>query len=565
MTMGRYYGNLKTLIWTLWLWLYVAANPCNLAAPPSSLGPTNVPEKYRFIFVVDTSGSMMGRGDGKAIIFPKVKEEILRFLGRIPEGSEIIIVPFHQGPQGEERFILPADKARAEAYIRTLQATGQNTWIYRTLVRVLDRLPQNPNLATVIYIFTDGIDNDRTGPYRMRDVVERLKLKQGPYDWIYYVALGVSVPPEVKQGFAALPRTRVQEAQVGSVPQLGSYTVKPSTLQLGNLKLTPSAETTVLLEAQGTPGPLKVRVDDASLQEKGAFLQVTPPVLTAGKHNLQFQLMGGQALPDGVYDAWLCLQAPEGTLVRPEALRIRFAHHPPAIYKLVPEQVPEQMNLRPGETGEALYRLEGNRWATEPATLEVITPKGLEARINGRPSPTQVAPGEKVVVAITNQALGAGQRGVPTLQLQAPTGAQVAGVPSFPLVVQPTTPLDWLMRLWPLLLLPLIAVWWWWRSRQPWGECTFIGAPPECQEKTLHLKGKRVDLGTISGEEELKGLVLERSGDGAKITQLPTDLKVRVDNFSLEEGDTVSPGETLGIESRYDPNKRWSLQLKHVR
>lgn len=237
---------------------FAQEQPCSSGTQPSPPGATpaaDVPEKYRFVFLIDTSGSMMGKGDGKAVIFPKVQAEILRFLDKAPPNSEAIFVPFHQGPQGEARFRLPTEREAAKKYVKSLQATGQNTWIYRTLVYVMEKLAYEPNTATIYYIFTDGMDNDRTGPYRMRDVVARFKLKQGPYDWIYYTALGTEVPKEVSEGLASLPRTKVERKSLGDVPAVGGYVLKPGTLRLGNLKEHPQAQAEILLEMQGQLGP----------------------------------------------------------------------------------------------------------------------------------------------------------------------------------------------------------------------------------------------------------------------------------------------------------------------
>lgn len=71
--------------------------------PPGRTPPI---DRYRFVFLVDTSGSMMGLGDGKAIIFPKVQAELVRFLRTLP-ASEVVFVPFHQGPQGSVASACP--------------------------------------------------------------------------------------------------------------------------------------------------------------------------------------------------------------------------------------------------------------------------------------------------------------------------------------------------------------------------------------------------------------------------------------------------------------------------
>jgi hypothetical protein len=552
---------MRLLIVLFALWSLALAAQC--PAPSEAAKPAPLPERYRFVFVVDTSGSMMGLGDGKAVIFPKVKAELLRFVGNLPAGSELILVPFHQGPQGRVRFRLPEERARAEAYIRSLEAKGQNTWIYRTLVQLLDSLNPEPGLATVYYIFTDGIDNDRTGPYRMRDVVARLRLKQGPYDWVYYTALGVEVPPEVVQGLGSLPRTRVTRAAVGQVPALGAYTFKPIVLQLGNLYLKPEAEAKVLLEAQGNPGSLRIRVEDQDLQAHGAFLTLSPTLLRAGEHTLRFRLEGG-GLPQGDHTAWLCLEAPEGSLVRPERVKVLFAFHPPALYRLVPQQVPESLRLGVGERGEAVYRLEGNDWAREPVTLSVEGPEGLVAQVNGAPT-AQVAPGEEVRVSLENRGLGAGEEAAPAFRVQVPEGAQLGPLPPLPSATQPLTLWDRLLRYWwlllpflfllPFLLQQMI------QALRPWGALSY--EDPQCEKHALSLKGARVDLGNLTNQEPLKGVILEREGQKVRLARLPLGVKAKMEGYRLEEGETLSKGDEVAF---YDDqgNSLGSIQINRM-
>lgn len=510
--------------------------------------PQDVPspiERYRFVFLVDTSGSMMGLGDGKAVIFPKVQAELVRFLRTLP-ASDVVFIPFHQGPQGEYRFRLPDELSEAVAYVQNLKATGQNTWIYRTLMSTLKSSPPREGVATIYYVFTDGVDNDRQGPYRMADVVQALKLQQGPYDWVYYIALGTAVPEEVRRGLGSLPRTRVQQAGVGEVPTLGAYTFKPAVLQLGNLMQSPEARAEVALEAQGQPRPLRLVLDDANLQKQGAFLEVVPNRLEAGGHSLTFRLRG-QKLKEGQYTAWLCLEAPEGILVRPEAIPLRFAYHPPATYTLAPENVPERVDLRPGESVTLQYQLQGNAWAKEPLTLSVESPKGIEATLNGQKGPLGLKPGEGLEVRLTNQGLAPGQSVQLSFQAQAPPGSQLSPLPLLPSVTQPKTLWEKLLGYWwlllPLLLLAAFLLGRWLAAQRSWGQARYSGPPPDCVEKTLSLRG-RVDLGKV--DSRLRGVKVYPHGEEVAL-DLPPGLEAKYESsrkrkMPLESGESFPRG-----------------------
>lgn len=383
----------------------------------------------------------------------------------------------------------------------------------------------------------------------MADVVRALRLQQGPYDWVYYIALGTPVAEEVRQGLGGLPRTRIQQAGVGEVPTLGAYTFKPAALQLGNLLQTPEARVEVALEAQGQPRSLRLSLDDANLQKQGAFLEVVPNRLEAGNRTLTFRLRG-QKLQEGEYTAWLCLEAVEGTLVRPEAIPLRFAYHPPAAYALTPENVPEQLDLRPGESATLQYRLEGNAWAKESLSLNIEAPKGLEATLNGQKGPVGLKPGEGLEVRLTNRGLTPGQSAQPSFQAQLPSGSQLSPLPSLPSVTQPKTLWERLLDYWWLLLpLSLLAAFLlarWLAAQRPWGQGRYFGPPPECAEKALNLKG-RADLGQV--DPNLKGVKVYPRGEEV-VLELPSSLEAKCENnrqrkMSLESGDTFSRGTRI--------------------
>ncbi|WP_217349695.1 VWA domain-containing protein, partial [Meiothermus sp. PNK-Is4] len=374
-------------------------------------------------------------------------------------------------------------------------------------------------------------------------------------------------PREVRQGLGSLPRTRIEEAQVGEVPRLGAYTVKPTVLRLGNLKLNPVAEVPLLLEAQGSPGPLRLRVEDAALQEKGAFLQVEPKTLSAGSHTLRFRLQASSPLPDGTYTLRLCLEAPQGTVLRPEVLRVELAYHPPATYRLVPLEVPPALTLGPGQSAVLRYRLEGNPWAQEPLVLEAGVPKGLEARINGQEGPVSLRPGEEAALTLANQGLAPGTPVTPTLKAQAPAGAQVEALPSLPSVTQPITWLDRLRQLWWLWLLLLLLlgglVYYSRRGRGPWGDATLISPPPECEEIPLSLKG-RVDLGKTSGREALNRVELEHRQGKAYLVGLPPGFQARASGLRVQENESLQKGEVLELKEEAT-GQTWTLRLDWIR
>ncbi len=117
----------------------------------------------QYVFLVDTSASMIGQEDGSTVIFPQVQRELMRFTERVVDEAEIRIVPFSQEPQGVARFVLPREREEMLRYIRSLRAEGSSSFIYRSLNKVYDELCSEPR---AFYLFTDGLDNSAE-PARM--------------------------------------------------------------------------------------------------------------------------------------------------------------------------------------------------------------------------------------------------------------------------------------------------------------------------------------------------------------------------------------------------------------
>jgi len=135
------------VLWTLW------------AGVTSAQG--TAPRQY--VFLVDTSASMIGREDGRTVIFPQVQRELIRFAERVADEAEIRIVPFSGEPQDMARFVLPREREEMLRYIRSLRAEGNSSFIYRSLNKVYGELCSEPRS---FYLFTDGLDNSAE-PARM--------------------------------------------------------------------------------------------------------------------------------------------------------------------------------------------------------------------------------------------------------------------------------------------------------------------------------------------------------------------------------------------------------------
>jgi len=83
----------------------------------------------QYVFLVDTSASMIGREDGQSVIFPQVQRELMRFAERVTSETQVRIVPFSHQPRDGASFVLPREREEMLRYIRSLRADGSYSFI----------------------------------------------------------------------------------------------------------------------------------------------------------------------------------------------------------------------------------------------------------------------------------------------------------------------------------------------------------------------------------------------------------------------------------------------------
>nr|WP_281377065.1 vWA domain-containing protein [Deinobacterium chartae] len=505
-----------------------------------------VPERYRFIFLIDLSKSMVGVG-GSPNIFPRVQRELQRFARTLPEGTEVRLITFDAGPTSDRSFTLPGELDRYLAHVRSLRATGTRTYINRTLKQTVMALRPDERTATLLYLFTDGRDND--SQTRLQDFTRIYQLQRGPHDWLYYLTLGIDVPAEVRAALAPLGRTQALSAAPGTIPALTVSSVRPATLHLGNLHLEPEPSRALEVRTQGGETALQLAVRAPELERHGALLSVTPGRIRSGVNDLRFTLANAANLPEGTYHATLCVQGPDGSMVTPAAVSLELAFHPAARYALEPQSpLPDTLSLFAGQTATLDYTVGGNRWATEAITVRPGTlPDGLSATVNGAASAT-VRPGDTVRLALENA--GELPRDLPqplALEVEASPGAQVAPVP-LPTVTQPPTFLErWglLLALAALLVLAILMGLWW--TGRPWGVLEYDGA-------RHRLRGRTAILPRTAGD--LAGLSLERPGArarGPRLLAVPSDIELIDEGYMLEVQDHLEWDTAVAVRSYGKP------------
>jgi len=144
-----------------------------------------------YIFLIDISGSMVGKGDGKGyIVFPQVKTAIKEYIKtQIPDNSNIEVIQFEKSFLDSRTFTIDdsqESRKRIDLFINELTATGRMTNVYGALHHALSKSEKKGNLPVMILLFTDGHDNvhEKT----IDDIVKYFKGIKGrnPFLFVFY-------------------------------------------------------------------------------------------------------------------------------------------------------------------------------------------------------------------------------------------------------------------------------------------------------------------------------------------------------------------------------------------
>lgn len=177
-----------------------------------------LPRLNRTVFVLDTSGSMQGKGDGKADIFEKVKKSIRNYV-KSADPDVIELIAFDSGVRQTKSYAWPSDAKRFEQELADLKADGNNTYLYRSLQSVLTPLTSPDQYVTNVFVLTDGIDNDPDKRNTAKAALDAFQ-QRGALDTLSYIALGTEIPEAARQAILESSYASGLTMPVGQVPKL---------------------------------------------------------------------------------------------------------------------------------------------------------------------------------------------------------------------------------------------------------------------------------------------------------------------------------------------------------
>lgn len=473
------------------------------------------PDRSRVVFILDTSGSMQGLGDGQANIFGKVQASIVKGMRDMQAPGSVELLTFDKGPRERMSFLWPAQKDQFARSVQALQADGSNTWLYASMDSMFASLKNRDDTATTVYVITDGMNNDPNKEVTIRTALDTFNVSRGPFDRLYYIALAADVPQDVQNAFNDTTYAQFLRLKLNQPPDFTTSSIAPGLVNVRNNGSFPFKR----------PAGTRLALDSPELG--GAQVSIVNPV--GAGDQVQLKIDGHVAA--GVV-GYMCVYLP-GSKV--QSVLLRFQEETPPPRKVIPvpqEKLGTLKLLNPGEhpvlkKGQAAtwrYRAVGG-----PVTVEL---SGVPAEITAK-LPDQLVSlrlGEEMNLIVSNQSLAEGQEAAPSLKLN---GTTPMSVPPVQGRVPRPFPWHWLL----LLLIPIPLLLWWRRERRP------LEPYALSIDKTLRVslhdragwKATRImrkdlaDIGQLFRLKHLRGLRLERYKP-----EIPDEEQVLLDNSNLD-------------------------------
>ncbi len=530
---------------------------CDLPSEP-------LPVKTRVVFVLDTSGSMVGYGDGRANIFKRVKATINHYV-KEQQPNQVQLITFDTGIRSKKSFESPAGSAAWNNALAKLQATGKNTYLYRSIDAALRPLNSGQKYITTVFVLTDGMDNDPARPISLQKALSSF-VNHGPLDRLHYVALGANIPKEARLALGASNYADGLRVLVNNVPDLSRSGLEGGVINVSN------PDHIAVPFADGTKIIL-------SVNKPGGKVVLASPIVSQGR----IQLDVDDELPYGSL-ALLCAiddkSVVGGVATKPRRILLRLhllKASAPAMRWLNPSA---DRRLRLGENVVLRFHaLKGI--ALGRASVKNI-PSTLRAEIINLPNSREFA------VRFTNLDMTAGALVNPMLVFEndpsfalpqiAATNGGKAPIPSAAIIqssnkrqVNNFKTERFFNILLGLLLLGLLLFLGLRFTAKRAKIAAQTAMPTEApvpniqglnygEERTLSLVatdgnitnipmplGGQFDVGILARVPLLSGLRAEKQRDGLALVRIPDDLEVSQGGRILYAGDVVRPGTLMGV------------------
>lgn len=156
------------------------------------------PDPMDWVFVVDTSESMIGKGRGAQNVFSQVQETLTGFVQKSRPGDTIIIYTFDEKTRFVHKVQIKNDKDKSELVNAVAGLAAKGQWTYTgdavstalKRIRDLEEEYKGQNHETTLVLFTDGKEdhNPRAGrAISLGDIPEAEISGVSPYTFIVWL------------------------------------------------------------------------------------------------------------------------------------------------------------------------------------------------------------------------------------------------------------------------------------------------------------------------------------------------------------------------------------------
>lgn len=292
-----------------------------------------------YVYLIDASGSMEGRplGSGNDSIFPRVKEQLTDQFRSLDSGDIVHIYTFHEGIQSHDSFPIEsaADRNRAEQHVLGLEARGQSTWVYQSILNAArERMDSFHGVQeyTIYWVYTDGLDNDPRGT-DMRRMLEQFAEITQRSAFLFYVTLGVDLPQDDKDEFHTYPEYKHLLFPPGELPRISLLEVRPPRLDFGFVEgdlSNPRSFVLRLDRAVTSSVTLRFRSSFPEVEALGGVVDVEPPT-TDFRHRpeVQLRLVNRESFPDATFEGSISVSTDQPLIqVVPDVMTATFSTVP---------------------------------------------------------------------------------------------------------------------------------------------------------------------------------------------------------------------------------------------
>lgn len=251
------YSNASRSFFLLIFFLVIFTGPATAGADAKGI---------QYVILLDTSESMTwdsrlinkpDQSGHKILLFDQVKHDTLQLIEGIPksQSAEIHFMPFDKKIHDVQTFRLTSGERREDTrlqiqrYLADLKATGQQTYIFSAIQRVINKFhprgdEPKKNMVTTIFVLSDGVSTEPNYPATLHsalDLFQNWVNSSADKPWLYTLHI---LPDNLsksdreklameKDAFKSIPQAKMITSTIGEKTRLRIINMRIPELDFG--------------------------------------------------------------------------------------------------------------------------------------------------------------------------------------------------------------------------------------------------------------------------------------------------------------------------------------------